>query len=553
MRWTTKVWLLLASVALLSLSLAPISQFYLAWVGLVPWLFVARAPGTKRATFLWSWLAGTLFFGANMWWLYKVTWPGMFTLVGYLGLYFGFAALIFRIPVFAKPQAAVLMMPIVWVAAEYVRGNWSMFGNQGLPWLYLGTTQSPFLAMCQVADIGGVYAVSFWVMMVNALVYCIILERKIIARVIGPIVTVAVVVVAFAVYGVYQLNRHTTRPGPTVLVVQPNYKQSNTGEKGAPDDVRVKFHVDTTNAALDECARRGIKVDLVAWSETMMPPINVEARQILASTEMGQKLEATYRQIEALARERNVAMIVGAVYFGRWQERGDKIIATDRRNSAQFFDATGRTREEDRYDKIHLVPFGEFIPYASIPPIYKLLVALGPKYYEDYILTPGSIDDLKVFEVDGARFVVPICFEDIVGPLVARMVRATSGDSRASGKRADFLVNLTNDGWFMASEMPQHLQAAIFRSIENRTPTARSVNTGVSGFITSTGRVHDTVRANTEGWSVATLELDSRVTVYTRVGDAFPVAALAGTVTLIVYAILRKRRASMSDRTGDAA
>ena len=547
MSWKAKAGLLLASVALLSLSLAPISQFYLAWVGLVPWMLVVRDVKSKRAAFLWSWLGGSAFFLANMWWLWNVTVPGMFALTVYLGLYFGFAALIFRIPLFAKPQAAVLVMPVVWVACEYVRGNWSMFGDQGLPWLYLGTTQTPFLTMCQVADIGGVYAVSFWVMMINALVYLVIVQRKNLKSVIHPVVVTVSTMFFIGLYGSFMMREaKPLRGGPTVLVVQPNYKQSNTGEKGAPDDVRVKFHVDTTNAALDECARRGVKVDLVAWSETMMPPINSEARQVLAPTDMGQKLEATYQQIASLAHQRNVAMIVGAVYFGRWQERGDKIVATDRRNSAQFFDATGVSRDEDRYDKIHLVPFGEFIPYASIPPIYKLLVALGPAYYEDYILTPGTMDELKVFEVDGARFVVPICFEDIVGPLVAEMVRAPGG-AGTSGKRADFLVNLTNDGWFMANEMPQHLQAAIFRSIENRVPTARSVNTGVSGFIDSVGRVHDTVPASTEGWSVAKLELDSRLTIYTRIGDAFPIACLAGTVVILVFGFVRHRRTARTD------
>jgi len=257
----------------------------------------------------------------------------------------------------------------------------------------------------------------------------------------------------------------------------------------------------------------------------------------LQGTESGQRLQAIYQQIASLATDRRVAMVVGAVYFGNWQERGDSIVATDRRNSAVFFEPSGLMLDK-RYDKIHLVPFGEFIPYASIPPIYKLLVALGPKYYEDYILTPGSIESMPVFEVDGANFVVPICFEDIVGPLVADMVYEPRGKG---GKRADFLVNLTNDGWFMANEMPQHLQAAIFRSIENRVPTARSVNTGVSGFVDSVGRVHDTVPANTEGWSVAELKLDSRLTFYTRNGDVFAIGCAAATSVLVVAATVRKR------------
>src|SRR5690606_30873922 len=98
----------------------------------------------------------------------------------------------------------------------------------------------------------------------------------------------------------------------------------------------------------------------------------------------------------------------------------------------------------------------------------------------DYTLTPGSLDDLTIFELSDAggegsgdlsgpwRFVVPICFEDIDAALVAEMLRPRQA---GGNKRADFIVNITNDGWFKANEQPQHLQVAVFRSIENRVPT----------------------------------------------------------------------------------
>ncbi|MGH7178921.1 MAG: nitrilase-related carbon-nitrogen hydrolase, partial [Tepidisphaeraceae bacterium] len=169
---------------------------------------------------------------------------------------------------------------------------------------------------------------------------------------------------------------------------------------------------------------------------------------------------------------------------------------------------------------------------------YNILVQLGPSYYESYVLTPGKADTLPAFSVGDYRFVTPICFEDLVGSLVARMVRDGSG-----GKRADFVVNLTNDGWFSGFEMPQHLQAAVFRSIENRVPTARSVNTGVSGFIDSIGHPHDLVAAGQEGWSVATLMVDRRVTVYTRVGEAFSGLCVLATAAMIAVQVRQMRMA----------
>src|SRR5215207_6730358 len=91
-RWPARLGLLALSVLLLSLALAPVYQFYLAWIGLVPWFFVIASTRTKKAAFLWSWLGGTLFFFANMWWLWRVTIPGMFALLIYLGLFWGFCA-----------------------------------------------------------------------------------------------------------------------------------------------------------------------------------------------------------------------------------------------------------------------------------------------------------------------------------------------------------------------------------------------------------------------------------------------------------------------------
>ena len=552
MRWYARVGLLLLGVLLLSLAQPPVSQCYFAWVGLVPWLFVVRSTRSWRGAFLWSWLGGTAFFLANMWWLWNVTVPGTFTLTAYLGLDWGFAAVIYcgcrLVPRSgAQPHAvgvaaSVLLIGVVWTALEWVRGNWSMFGEQGLPWLYIGHSQSPLLTMCQVADIGSAYAVSLWVVMVNALVFWLVLYGRRALATLAPAIAVTTIVVLFvAGYGVYRLRqtRDVTSAGPTVLVIQPNYPQDNSGEKGAPLNEILRFHIEKSREALDALHKSGTRPDLIAWSETMMPPLNDEARKLLANTDYGRFLQESRQQIADLAAAGEVAIVAGGTFADDWQPRGERLVPLDRRNSAYYFERSGLLSER-RYDKIHLVPFGEFIPFRSIKPLYELLIKLGPPYYEAYILTPGSRDNVTVFELasadgtGGYRFVVPICFEDIVSPLVAEMVRAPGG----SGKRAEFLVNLTNDGWFTGGQMAQHLQSATFRSIENRAPTARAVNTGISAFIDSVGRVHDTVPAKTEGWSAARLTLDSRVTFYTRHGDVLAGACAIATLGLIVWSII---------------
>ncbi len=163
-------------------------------------------------------------------------------------------------------------------------------------------------------------------------------------------------------------------------------------------------------------------------------------------------------------------------------------------------------------------------------------------YDFDYTLSPGPSDAPTVFTIrtarshEAVRLVTPICFEDIDASLCAKMLRGNGA------KRADALVNLTNDGWFRGGENAQHLQAAVFRSIENRVPMARCVNTGISAFIDSTGRVTQKIDARTEGTAIATLWLDSRYTLYTRFGDWFAWLCVLVTAVLVGGRLVRHYR-----------
>jgi apolipoprotein N-acyltransferase len=187
------------------------------------------------------------------------------------------------------------------------------------------------------------------------------------------------------------------------------------------------------------------------------------------------------------------------------------------------------------------VPFGEFIPFReSFPPLYKFFNLFNPYKGEDYTVQAGT--DLTVFRLEPgvSRFVSAICFEDVDSTLMARNFAGPNGS-----KRADFIVNLTNDGWFATPQMQQHLQLSVFRCIENRAPTARSVNTGISGFIDSVGRAHDLIPVHTTGTRLSRLELDYRVAPYTHLGDVFAytcVATATGTILLGVWNGMKNRR-----------
>jgi apolipoprotein N-acyltransferase len=521
-----------ACVALLTLAFAPVGQFYLAWVGLAPWLILLAEAQSKKSAFFWSWTAGTAFFVTNMWWMSYISWPGMMALMIFCGLYWGCAALVIRGAglLHGGIWGGVLGIAVVWTAFEWLRGI--IF--TGLPWLFLGYTQTPILAMCQVADIAGAYGVTFWVVAVNGLAATAWLNRDRLRELVPAAGVVGMLLIAVLGYGLYRMGQTASclSAGPTVALVQANYPQSNNGEKGAKIAQRLEFHEKETIAALN--AEPG-KIDLVVWSETMMEALNATARLV------DPDFQDVYDALSRLAANNHVAILTGGDYFGDWKDevRGDGTyrVPEDRRNTAYLFDRDGRMDDSPghRYDKIHLVPWGEFIPgKVSMPFLYRLSVALGPNYYTDYIMQPGDV--LTVFHLkDGGRdfrFVTPICFEDIDARICSAMFRPTEG----GGKRADFLVNLTNDGWFKANENAQHFQAATFRSIENRAWMARCVNTGISGFIDSEGRGRDLLPARVEGTSVRRIMIDGRLSFYTRFGDVFAWGCVGGSGMMAAWA-----------------
>lgn len=531
-RWYGRLGLLLLCVALLTAAFAPVGQFYFAWIGLVPWLLVVNGTRSNRSAFFWSWIGGTLFFIANMWWMAFVTVPGMIALMALLGLYWGAAGLIIRatgVLRLKRPLLQCLLLAAIWVtAAEWFRGIWPW---HGLPWLYLGHTQTPVLWMCQIADITGVAGISFLLVMINGWVALWILNGRKIAGLMASGLIIIAITAAVIGYGVFRFQAEKFTAGPKVLVVQPNFPQDNsTGQKGAGYTAQdmIDFHFDSTRQAL--MANSG--VDLVVWPETMLPMINAREHFV------GSIVDQTNQRAMNLAYIFHVGIISGGEYWDDiHQEPDGRLWPADSRNVTYYYDRQGMLSDL-RYDKIHLVPFGEFVPFKdTFPALNHLLISLGPPDMKYYSLRAGDEDHLTVFDLAQSdpnaapwAIVTPICFEDIDATLCAEMCRPDP--ATPDRKRAQILVNLTNDAWFKANENSQHLQAAVFRSIENRVPTARSVNTGISGFIDPLGRTSGLLAARTAAVSVGTLQLCSRITFFTLYGPVF--SWLCAAVTAIV-------------------
>jgi apolipoprotein N-acyltransferase len=219
---------------------------------------------------------------------------------------------------------------------------------------------------------------------------------------------------------------------------------------------------------------------------------------------------------------------VGGNAVTGWTTQGKEHIGSEIRNSAYFFNPNVEPPLA-RYDKVFLARFSERAPLTVGPEWLRRFAALISAPRAAQPMFAGELRDLRPFQLhapDGkssARFITPICLENIDPAIMAQMVRGQSPD----GKQADFVANISNDGWFHAQEKHQHLQTTIFRCIENRVPMVRCSNTGISAFIDSTGSVQPTIGANQSGVTLAQIELDSRRTFYTRYGDVFPISCVA--------------------------
>ncbi len=309
------------------------------------------------------------------------------------------------------------------------------------------------------------------------------------------------------------------------MLVQPNQPLVNT--EPFDDRAMLDFLFESTVEAL----REHEDVDLVVWPESSLPPINPASRRLLAG--IVQDAHTAASSISSVGP----ALLTGGSYLGDWQPSGphlNRLRAGDRRNSVYFYE--DGQQSPLRYDKTHLFPFGEYIPFRDTPPplswLHEFFQLFNP-WGREHGLTPGEAD--TVFDVAGVRVVVPICFEDLF-PYRCREMIFADGE-----RRADVLVNVTNDGWFRGNQMAQHLQAAAFRSIETRTPTARSVNTGVSAIVDPLGRITHSEPAGQPGVVVGVVQMDARTPPYVLVGDAFAIACFVATHLYLIVLRLQSR------------
>lgn len=460
------------SAFLLVLAFPQTGWWPLAWVALVPLLSAIRHKG-YAACFGWSYLFGFIFFSGTLGWFVYVTYPGAILLIAYLSLYtaiFGLACRFFRpmsLPV------RIFVLPCVWVALEFIRSH----ALGGFGWALLGHAQCPNILAIQVAALTGVYGVSFLLVMVNCL-----LAESMTAKTDPALrrmqAVAMVLVVADMVYGLMVLRHAPAWPRTRVAVVQPNIPQAIKWEE------RLQPWIVGQTAQLTTALKQE-GLDLIVWPETSLPGIMSEVPYLVGA-------------IKLTAAKVDAPLLMGAIT----DEEGHYF------NSAYLIDEHGRISQ--RYDKMHLVPFGEFLPLRPILGWISRYVPL-----EDF--TSGASYTILKTRAQHP-FGVLICFEDTVSYLRRSFAKAG----------AQFFVNMTNDAWFMDTKAPFiHLQAAIFGCIENRRSLVRAANTGFSGMIDPFGRILASVSNSQHkqtfvaGTAIAEIPLVKDLAFYTKYGDVF--------------------------------
>jgi apolipoprotein N-acyltransferase len=471
--------LAVAAGAALALAYPRVDLAGAAWIALSPVLFLAltRPP---RPALGWGWLAGFVFFLLLLRWLnftfrvyseipWPLTWLPTVLLAGYCGLYCGLVAgAVSWIAARRGASWALLIAPFLWVGAEWVRGH--LMG--GFPWGSLGYSQYRQLAVIQIAELAGVYAISFVVFAVNAAIAaCVVLPWR--RAAVGLALAMAVVGATLG-FGTSRLTEASPAGEVAVAVMQPAIEQPLKWD-ASHTAATLGIYGDLTRAAAREHPR------LIVWPETASPTILRQDPVLLQA-------------LQDVAARYDVALLVGSIDIGEGAGR-------EARNTAFLLTERGIV---NRYDKIHLVPFGEYVPLSGVIGFVR--------GWAEFIseLTPGS--RAVVFSGPPAPFGVVICYEGIFPALVRRFVK--------NGAR--LMVNMTNDAWFGRTSGPlQHLAMYPFRAIEHRVAVVRAANTGVSAFIAPTGRIVKSLSLFERDNLIDRVPLRTRETLYTRFGDWF--------------------------------
>ncbi|MCK5145453.1 apolipoprotein N-acyltransferase [bacterium] len=466
----------LAAILLIFAS-PPFPTGIFAWIALVPIFFYLEKASPKDA------FRKGLFFGL-IWTTGTVYWIAWSTVVGFLGtliivpLYSG---LFFILAAWIKKYLknyVFWIIPFLWTGVE-ILSSWGLFA---FPWNLLGYTQTFSLEFLQIANITGVFSVSFLVVVINVLFFLIAKQLKKGLRPVALSVALLLIITANWLYGYRQMQQTSIQEHVNISLIQGNIDPQKKWTSSFKDSNFAIYHRLTAFAADSD-------PDLVVWPETAAP------------TYLAYRIKYL-RPIKKQLEEIGAPLLTGAPDY-RWIEKG----VVEKYNSALFIQHDRWNIQ--RYHKNNLVPFSERVPGVEHIPF---LLTVG-NYFK---LGMGNFNkgespvlfsfNLPRFETE-TRFSSFICYDSVFPSFVRDCV----------SMGAEFLVLITNDGWFGNTSGPyQHAKIAVLRAIENRIWIARCANTGISSFIDPMGRIHASTKLNTEAVLNSQVGLSKEKSFYTK-------------------------------------
>lgn len=548
---------------MLTLAQQPIGIWPLAWVAYVPFILVCFSETKPPKLYLVAFVVSTCYWLGNIYWMSFVTVVGWIAFCLYTALLWPVLALSLRwcrtrrIPLF-------IALPVFVVGIEQMQG---LFLG-GFYWHYLAHSQFTNTALIQIADIFGAAGVSFLAGMVNGLIAQLIISAKnlefrtenpeknqiryrlpflILNSKFSILVTIAAIIgtIAYGKWRIEQSDKCVT-VGPMIAAVQTNIpisvKKSFVAEKQIFDKLLSQSN---------QCIPAGAK--LIVWPETMVQAIlNQQVLRLLVD-------DHSYKIFDEAIREhaKKGAYVLAGAYDGTPRYDSNNIRLAQKFNSAFLYKPDG-SQASKKYSKIYLVPFGEMLPFSNIPLAHKLFLKMSP-YDFDYTIDPGT--EYTAFEMQPQdanrtyRFSAMICYEDAV-PFMARKFTL----DEKGNKQIDWLVNISNDGWFVrfedgkvlpATELSQHAAICAFRAVENRLAVLRSVNTGISCMVDTLGRIKDGYaagnlprkafdRQGVAGWFADTVPIDARTTFFSKHGQWLDFACQLSVVVIIIVQIAER-------------
>lgn len=496
--------LVLTSGVLTAFSVPKFGLSFFAWISLIP-LLLTIVKKTPAQSFLLGLIAGASYNAILVYWIPSV--PAHYgnlsigisiiiymLFILFLALYWAFFCLLWSKISRSFPKLVFFLAPALWVTMEYILSHFFT----GFPWGLIGSTQHANIWFIQLASLTGVYGLSFVLILFQSLFLYSMKHRKK-----APFFSVLALMLIIHLGGFLSVKKIPDAEGSfTASVIQGNVPSDINWSQVTSQETWDLFnhHIELSRKAYEEGA------GLIVWPEFSVP--------LCFSCSYGY-FQDFKQELFRFVQETGCSLLLGT------NEKTDSSGNENYYNTALCLSPDLSTSQ---YHKMHLVPFGEYTPYKWIFSfIEKMTHAIGE-------ISPGTQYNLHQFKT--LEFGSPICYEIIFPNLVRKFVK----------KGADFLVTITNDGWYGKSSAPyQHFSIAVLRAVENRRYLLRAATTGISGIIDPYGRILSKSRLMTQTHLTGIITPSNRLTFYTKFGDILPYLSLTLSLVFLILAVVKKK------------